>query len=128
MKLDENSKYGHGITKPLPGECIKDNKDTSWKTFNCLLEKVSLNNEIRHLYIVDIEFDVKNATPRQKIYNEIYSPVIEKQIITVIDPCEHSVYQLLEQYAEGENNNPLAYHATAKAHATVLQKKFSQCI
>ena len=126
MKLDESSKYGHGITKPLPAGCIKDNNDTSWKTFNCLLEKVSLNNEIRHLYIVDIEFDVKNATPRPKIYNEIYSPVIEKQ--KAIDPCEHSVYQLLEQYAEGENNNPLAYHATAKAHATMLQKYFSQCI
>ena len=62
----------------------------------------------------------------KKIYNEIYPTIIEKQ--KIIDPCERSVYQLLEQYVEGENDNPLAYHATAKAHATMLQKRFSQCI
>ena len=42
----------------------------------------------------------------------------------IIDPCERSVFQLLEQYVEGSNNNPLAYYATAKAHATMLQKRF----
>ena len=57
------------------------------------------------MHIVDIEFDVKNATPGQKIYNEIYPSIIEKQ--KIIDPCERSVYQLLEQYADGENNKPL---------------------
>ena len=42
-----------------------------------------------------------------------------------MDPCERSVFQLLEQYVEGENNNPLAYHATAKAHATMFKKFFT---
>ena len=28
------------------------------------------------------------------------------------------------QYVEGTNNNPLAYHTTKKAHATILKKKF----
>ena len=74
------------------------------------------------MHIVDIEFDVKNATPGQKIYNEIYPSIIEKQ--KIIDPCERSVYQLLEQYADGENNKPLPYCVTAKAHATMLQKRF----
>ena len=31
---------------------------------------------------------------------------------------------MLEQYIEGSNNNPLAYHATAKAYGTTLQKRF----
>ena len=31
---------------------------------------------------------------------------------------------MLEQYIEGLNNNPLVYHATARAHATMLQKRF----
>ena len=31
---------------------------------------------------------------------------------------------MLEQYIEGLNNNPLVYRATARAHATMLQKRF----
>ena len=50
------------MTKPWPTGCIKDNNDLSWKTFNILLEKVHLEDNIGHLYIVDIIFDAKNAT------------------------------------------------------------------
>ena len=32
---------------------------------------------------------------KQLVYNEIYPPIIEKQ--KIIDPCERSVFQLLEQ-------------------------------
>ena len=52
-------------------------------------------------------------------YNEIYSPIIEKQ--KIIDLCERSVFQLLEQYIEGEKG-PKPYKSTAKAHATLLKK------
>ena len=110
------------MAKPLPTACIKSDSEISWKTFNYLLEKVSLNDKIGHLYVVDIEIDVTNTTLEQKVYNEIYPPIIEKQ--KVIDPCERSIYQLLEQYIEGEKNNPLAYRATAKSYATMLQKIF----
>ena len=54
------------MTKPLPTECIEDHKDISWETFNCLLEKVSHEDKLGHLHIVDTEFDVKNATKRPK--------------------------------------------------------------
>ena len=47
------------MTKPLPNGCIKDDKDISWQTFNFLLESVSFEDKIGHLYMVDIEFDVK---------------------------------------------------------------------
>ena len=67
------------MTKSLTTGCIKYNKDISWETFNFLLETVSLDDKIGHLYIVDIEFDVKNATKKQFAYNEIYPPIIEKQ-------------------------------------------------
>ena len=69
-----------------------------------------------------MKFDVANAIPEQKVYDEIYAPIIEKQ--KTIDPSERSVYQLLEQYVEGEKDNPLAYRAAAKAHAAMLQKIF----
>ena len=100
LKLDENNQYGHGMTKSLPTGCIKDNSDFFWKTFNLLLESVSLEDRIGHLYIVDTEFDTKNASEKILAYNEIYPPIIEKQ--KVIDPCERSTYQLLEQFVMGE--------------------------
>ena len=117
LKLDENNQYGHGMTKPLPTGCIKDNDDISWETFNFLLENVSFEDTIGHLYIVDIEFDTKNATEREFAYNEIYPPIIEKQ--RTIDPCERSVFQLLEQFVRGEHA-PKAYRSTAKAHANLF--------
>ena len=62
--MDENNQYGHGMTKSLPTGCIKDNSDLSWKTFNLLLESVSLEDRIGHLYIVYIELDTKNASEK----------------------------------------------------------------
>ena len=94
LKLDENNQCGNGMTKPLPTGCIKDDSDISWETFNFLLEKVDFEDTFGHLYIVNIEFDIKNATKRELTYNEIYPPIIEKQ--KIIDPCERSVFQLLE--------------------------------
>ena len=117
LKLDENNQYGNGIRNPLPTGCIKDNFGISWKAFNFLLEKVDLEDTIGHLYIVDIEFDVKNSTAREFAYNEIYPPIIEKQKTT--DPCKRSVFQFLEQYVEGEKG-PKAYRVTAEAHATIF--------
>ena len=69
------------------------------------------------MYIVDIEFDFKNATA----YNEIYPVIIEKQ--KIIDPCERSAFQLIEQFVVGENG-PKAYRSTAKAHANLFKKNF----
>ena len=122
LKLDENNHYGNGMTKPLPTGCIKDNSDVSLETFNFLLESVSFEDKIGHLYIVDIEFDYKNATEKKIIYNEISPPIIEKQ--KTIDPCERSVYQLLEQYVNNDKGRPKAYRATAKTHANLFKKKF----
>ena len=78
LKLDENNQYCNGMTKPLPTGCIKDSDDISWITFNNLLESVSFDDTIGHLFIVDTEFDFKNATETEYVYNEIYPPIIEK--------------------------------------------------
>ena len=120
LKLDENNQYDHGMTKSLPTGCIKDNSDLSWKTFNLLLESVSLEDRIFHLYIVDIEFDTKNASEKILAYNEIYPPMIEKQ--KVIDPCERSTYQLLEQFAMGEKGTS-SYKKVLK-HTQIYFKNF----
>ena len=118
LKFDENNQYSNGMTKPLPTGCIKDSDDISLTTFNNLLESVSFDDTIGHLYIVNIEFDFKNATERQFAYNEIYPPIIEKE--RIIDSCERSAFQLIEQFVMGENNVPKAYRSTAKAHANLF--------
>ena len=68
----------------------------------------------------DIEFDHTKATEKQIVYNEIDPPIIEKQ--KIIDPCERSVYQLLEQYSAREKGNPATYRATKRAHAMLFKK------
>ena len=78
----------------MPTGCIKEYNLASWLTFNLLLEKVSLDDPIGYLFVVNIEFDQKNATKKQFLYNEILPPIIEKQ--KVLDANERSVYQLLE--------------------------------
>ena len=120
LKVDENNHYGHGMTKPLPTGCIKNDSDLSWEKFNLLLESVSLQDTIGHLYVVDINFDKENATKKQITYNEIYPPIVEKQ--KTIDACERSVYQLLDNYKESKDG-PRSYRVTAKPHSTMLPKK-----
>ena len=77
------------MTKSLLTGCIEENKDISWQTFNFLLETVSFDDTISHLYIVDIEFDIKNATKKEFACNEIYPPIIEKQ--KTIEPCPSKI-------------------------------------
>ena len=111
--------------KTLTTGYIKENLDVTWRTFNLLLEKVSLDDQIGHLYVVDIEFDHKKATENQIDYNEIYPTIIEKQ--KIIDPCERSVYQLHQQYSATEKGNPRTYRATKKA-CNFIRKKISAVV
>ena len=120
VKFDENNQYGCAMTRPMPTGCIKQNTSPSWATFNLLLEKVSLDDKIGHLFVVDIEFDFKNASPRQLIYNEIFPPIIEKK--KIMDANERSLFQLLELFSKNEQDKPRSYVCTAKSHATLLPK------
>ena len=65
LKMDENNQYGFAMTKPMPTGCIKENNSPSWLTFNLLLETVTLEDKIGHLFIVDIKFDTENADERK---------------------------------------------------------------
>ena len=122
IKFDENSQYGFVITRPMPTGCIKQNNSPSWLESNLLLEKVSLEDPIGHLFVVDIEFDEKNATKKQYMYHEIFPPIIEKQ--KILDANEGSLYQLLELLDKTNDDKPKSYGYTAKSHATVFPKIF----
>ena len=77
LKFDDNNQYGFAMTKPMPVGSITE-KEADYKTFNLLFEKVSLDDPIGHIFVVDVEFDYKNATKTQIMYNEIMPPFIEK--------------------------------------------------
>ena len=114
------------MTKPLPTGYLKDNSDISWQTFNNLLGKVNSEDEIGDLFEVVIMFDFKNVTKKHLVFIEIYLPIIEKK--ETIDPCERSVFKLLEQYKEGDSENSIAYCSTKKAHTRMLKKILFECI
>ena len=121
VKLDENNQYGYAMTRPMPTGCIKENNSPSWLKFNLLLETVTLEDKIGHLFIVDIEFDLENADERKYLYNEIFPPIIEKN--TIIDVNDRSLFQLLELFAKTDKEKAKCYRVTAKSHATLFPKK-----
>ena len=106
LKLDENNQYGLAMTKPMVVGSIKE-KTPDWVECNVLLEKVTLDDKIRHLFIVDIEFDYENVDAKQIVYNEIYLPVIDKQ--TKLDANERLIFQLYDLYSETTEKEPKSY-------------------
>ena len=82
LKLDENNQNGYRMTKPQPTSCIEQQKRMPiGQKFSMLLQHVDLDDKNRHLYLVDIRFNKEEATPKQHMYNEIYSPIFEKKKI-----------------------------------------------
>ena len=73
VQFDENNQYGFAMMKPMPTGC-KEYNLPFWLTFNLLLEKVSLDDPIVHLFVVDIEFDQKtqqkNNSCTMKFYHQ----------------------------------------------------------
>ena len=108
LKFDENNQYGFAMTKPMPVGCIKE-KQADYLEFNLLFEKVNLDDRIGHIFVVDIEFNYKEASKMQIMYNEIMPPFIEKN--TKIPAEKKSVYQLLELYSEDKNGKPKQYNS-----------------
>ena len=119
IKFDENNQYGYAMTRPMPTGFIKQNNAPSWVNFNLLMETVSFEDLIGHLFVVDIEFDYESASPRQFMYNEIFPPIIEKN--KIMEANERSLFQLLELFSK-DGNKPRSYKCTSKSHGTLLPK------
>ena len=84
------------MTKLMPTGCIKEQSSPPRLRFNLLLETVDLDDKIGHLFVADIKFDRGKATQREYLYNEMFSPIIEKQ--NILEANERSMYQLLNLY------------------------------
>ena len=75
--MDENNQYGQAMTKPLPYGCIKKVKTPSMLEFNRILDRLSHEDRMVHLFIVDIQF--RNKNPKTMLFNDIYPPIFEKK-------------------------------------------------
>ena len=65
------------MTKPLLYRCIKRQEHPpSLLEFNKILDKISHEDKIGHLFIVDVKFHDEN--PKTMLFNEIYPPIFEK--------------------------------------------------
>ena len=119
IKFDEKNQYGFAMTKPMAIGLIKD-KALSWTEFNLLMEKVTLDDTIGYLFLVDIEFDHEHATDAQIMYNEFMPPIIDKK--ATIEPNERSTFQLLELYAEDTRSMPKKLQSFSKSTSYSFKK------
>ena len=77
IKMDENNQYGMAMARPLPYGCIKRKKKThNFEELEQLLKSVTLEDKIRHIFTVDIEFS--DINPKTLLFHEIYLPIFEK--------------------------------------------------
>ena len=82
------------MTKPLPYGCIKKQKNIpTLKQFNFILQKLSIDDNVGHLFVVDIKFDEKAANKKTLLFNENYTPLFKKR--KLVKPYERSIIQLL---------------------------------
>ena len=62
LKMDGNNQYGNVMTRPLLYGCIRKAKETpDLRLVNFVLQNLSVDDKISHLFVVDIILDEKDA-------------------------------------------------------------------
>ena len=122
FKMGENNQSGMAMTKPLPYECIKKrDKVPTMTEFNKILDSLSDEDNIGHLFTADIKFHKINE--KKLFFNELYPPIFEKN--KKVDPVEKSTIQLLSVAVRNEEKNTLnSFPYNSKNHSTLKDKKF----
>ena len=69
--MGENNQYGNAMTKSLPTGSMKKQKTPSLKKFNLIVESLSAEDDISHLFVVDIKFNEKKANEKYLLFNKI---------------------------------------------------------
>ena len=121
-KMDENNQFGRAMTKALPYRCIKrQGHPPSLVEFNKILDRISREDNIGHLFTVDIKFPNKNH--KTLLFNEIYPPIFEKN--TKMEPFERSILQLMSILQRNEEKETIkSFQYNSKTHSTLKDKKF----
>ena len=109
--MDENSQYGQAMTKPLPYGCIKkQNHPLSLLEFNKILDKISHDHKIGHLFIVDIKFHNKN--PKALVFNGIYPSIFETN--KKMERFKRSTLQLMSIRVRDEEKDKIFFRTLPK--------------
>ena len=112
---------GKAMTKPLPYGCIKSQEHPpSLVEFNKILDRISHEDKIGHLFIVDIKFH--NIKPKTLLFNEISPPIFEKN--KEMEPYERSTLHLMSIIERNEDKDKInSFPYTSKTHSTLRKKK-----
>ena len=120
--MDENKQHGMAMTKPLPYGCIKKKDKVPTVTeFNKILDCISHDDRIGHLFTVDIKF--YNINEKTLLFNEIYPPIFQKN--KKIDPFERFTLQPMSVIIRNEEKDKInTFTYNSKTHSTLKEKKF----
>ena len=120
--MDENNQYGQVMTKPLPCSCIKNvMKTPTLLEFNGILDIISDEHTIGHLFIADMKFHNKN--PKAMPFNYIYPPIFEKN--KTIRAHEKSTILLVSVLNRNVARDIInSFKCSSKTHSTLDDKKF----
>ena len=119
LKMDENNQFGKAMTKPLSYGCIKKQEHVpSMSEFNKILDKISHDGNIRHLFMVDIKFH--NINPKTLLFNEVFPPIFEKK--KKKEPYERSTLQLMSIMVRNEEKDKInSFLYMSKTHSTLKE-------
>ena len=121
IKMDENNQCGFAMTKPLPYGCIKRKKAfPTLEELELILNNVTLDHKLGHLFEVDIVFDKVNE--KTLLFNELYPPIFEKN--KKIEPYERSCAQIMCIQQVNDKGKMLSLKQTTKTHTTLKKKIF----
>ena len=99
---------------------LKKDFPPSMAEFNKILDSISHEDDIGHLFAVDIKFhDINEKTI---LFSELYPPIFEKN--KKIDPYERSMLQLMSIAVRNEEKDKLnSFPYSFKTHSTLKEKK-----
>ena len=94
----------------------------SLSEFNKILNRISHDDKVGHLFLVDIKFHNKNE--KTMLFNEIYTPVFDKN--KVIQAQHRSILQLMSVISCNEEKDLVrTFDANAKTHSTLEEKNLA---
>ena len=99
---------------------LKKDFPPSIAEFDKILDSISHEDDIGHLFAVDIKFhDINEKTI---LFSELYPPIFEKN--KKIDPYERSMLQLMSIAVRNEEKDKLnSFPYSFKTHSTLKEKK-----
>ena len=119
--MAENNQYGNAMTKPLRiGSIQKMKKLLFLRNFDLIVKSISDEDEICYPFLIDIEFDWRNANKKQLFFSENYTPIFEKK--KVLPACGRSVFLILDTIRLNDKGLINSYKTTAKPQATPSKK------